>query len=172
VVGILALCLLSVGLTYLIPLRFNVMIPRDQVARIDVIQMKIMPGVEEESSLSNATFTAESEIQAIYDILYDSRFIRKLFQPTAVPSYSTPADMIELQFIKKISSGSDVPNVFIFTIFDDDRNTIYPRPNYDSAVKISEQRGADESVWYNIAGGAQRRVELYQSLKATIDSFA
>jgi hypothetical protein len=172
VAGILALCLVVVGLTYLIPQRFDAMLPRDQVASIAVTQMRITPGVEGGSVLSSDTFTEEAEIQAIYDVLYDSRFTKKFFQPNSVPSYSTPVDSIELQFVKKTSSGSDAQSVFIFTIFSDDQTTTYPRPDYDGAVQISKQWGTDESAWYNIAGGARRRVELYQSLKAAIDSFA
>jgi hypothetical protein len=167
--GIIVLCFASIGSFHLIPTRFEMMVPRDQIMRIIITQMRMTPGGQTEFS-DEILLTKEGDVQAIYDTLCGSRFRKKLLQPALAP-YSIPFHIIGIRFEMETSSESDTLSVFKFDIFDDDRNFTHPRPDYDDAVQISKQWGESESKWYDVVGGAQRRKELYQSLEAAIEGF-
>ncbi|MDR0380769.1 MAG: hypothetical protein LBH86_02055 [Oscillospiraceae bacterium] len=172
--GVVALCVISVCSLYLIPLRFDAMAPRARVSEIIVTQMRVTPGVEGGSELlSSDAFTDDREIQAIYDVLSDARFRRKLFQPANTAS-SLSVDFMEIQLVSDPSPGEDVPGVFRFLIISsDDRDFTHPRPHYDSEVQMTQHwERAEQGAWYRVVGGAKRRAEIYQALreKLTIDN--
>jgi hypothetical protein len=92
-------------------------------------------------------------------------FTKKLFQ-------STPSSTIFTDF-NVLPGGVDAPSgiSISISIIDDDRDFTYPRPHYDGAIRMTEEWGKFDPKWYHIVGEAQRREELYQALKAALESF-